>query len=36
MNICKIHKIKMKEVGFERGYRIYSCEKCKEKNGKKK
>lgn len=37
--ICKIHKVEMREIGFERGYRIWHCEKCynkpKNKNVKK-
>ena len=36
--ICKIHKVPMREIGFERGYRIWHCELCynkPKKNDKK-
>jgi len=28
---CKIHKIEMKENGYERGYRVWKCPLCYEK-----
>lgn len=33
--ICKIHKVEMKEMGFERGYRVWSCDKCLNKENEK-
>ena len=36
VNICKIHKIEMKMIGFERGYRIYECPICNYDKIKKK
>ena len=28
LNQCKIHKTPMQEIGWEKGYRVWSCPTC--------